>query len=137
MTLALELDRVSKDCGAVRAARATCPAEPVFIFGNFRTRDDDPAVSEALGMADLRRLAPPIVDGARQAHPQGVATAAATGLSRGPPVTLAYLDAVRCALGAGLYDTAGRPGVSIVGSTGIHIVHAPDAASAQLNPDPG
>jgi erythritol kinase len=115
--------------------RATCPAESVFTFGNFRTRDYDPEVFEALGMADLRRLAPPIVDGSRQAHPLSAAAAAATGLPQGLPVTLAYLDVVCCALGAGLYDATARPGLSIVGSTGIHMIHVADAASARLNPD--
>ncbi|HIP78667.1 MAG TPA: carbohydrate kinase, partial [Kiloniellaceae bacterium] len=55
--------------------RAADPTEAVFTFGDYRTRAYAEEVLEALGLADLRRLLPPIVDGAAEAH--GLAAAAA------------------------------------------------------------
>ena len=48
---------------------------------------------------------------------------------------LAYLDVVCTALGGGLYDRSGTVGVSIFGSTGMHMRFVPDAGQVQLNED--
>ncbi len=115
-------------------ARATCPTEGVFTFGDFRTGAYSDAVIEALGLEDLKRLLPPIVDGAKAAHPLTAAAAAATGLKPGLPVTLGYVDVMCCAFGGGLHDAAAQPGMTILGSTGIHMRFAPDASAVSLSP---
>ncbi len=115
--------------------RAADPTEGVFTFGDFRTRQYAPEVLQALGLADLARLLPPIVDGARESHPLTESAAATTGLPAGLPVVLGYVDIMCTALGGGLYDAAAAPGLTILGSTGIHMRFVPDAASVTLNPE--
>ncbi len=115
--------------------RATCPTEGVFTFGDFRTRAYADSVIEALGLADLQHLLPPIVDGANAAAPLTPAAAAATGLPPGLPVSLGYVDIMCAALGGGLHDAATRPGFTILGSTGVHMRFAPDAENVRLNAD--
>jgi erythritol kinase len=114
-------------------ARATDPTEGVFTFGDFRARAYDPEVIAALGLSDLASLLPPIVDGAREAGRLTPQAAAATGLQAGLPVTLGYVDVLCAALGGGLHDPAARPGLSILGSTGMHMGFAADAAEVRLN----
>ena len=115
--------------------RATDPTEGVFTFGDFRARDYSEAALEALGLAGLRRLLPPIVDGAAVSHALTAAAAAETGLPAGLPVSLGYVDIMCCAVGAGLHDPEVRPGLSVIGSTGMHMRFVPDAASVMLNAD--
>jgi erythritol kinase len=115
--------------------RATCPTEGVFTFGDFRRRAYDEAVIEALGLADLRRLLPPIVDGAREAGALTAEAARETGLKAGLPVCLGYVDIMCTALGGGLHDASARPGLTVLGSTGMHMGFAPDARAVRLNPD--
>ena len=62
--------------------------------------------STCSGIADLRRLLPPIVDGAARSTRLSAAAAAVTGLPAGMPVVLGYVDVVCTALGGGLYDRA-------------------------------
>ena len=89
--------------------------------------------SRALGLADLRHLLPPIVDGAREAHALTGTAAEKTGLPEGLPVVLGLVDAVCSALGAGICDPAAEPGLTILGSTGIHMRYVPNAGSVVLN----
>jgi erythritol kinase len=56
-----------------------------------------------------------------QSHGLSAAAAARTGLRQGLPVVLGYVDVLCTALGAGLYGTHPDAGVSVVGSTGMHI----------------
>ncbi len=84
--------------------RATDPTEGVLTFGDYKTRCYSDDVVAALGLEDLRRLLPPIVDGARQTCPLSPAAAAAVGLPAGLPVALGYIDIACSGLGAGLYD---------------------------------
>lgn len=115
--------------------RATDPTEGVFTFGDFRTRAYSETVIAELGLADYRRILPPIVDGAVTAHPLSDAAAKATGLPPGLPVSLGYVDIMCCAMAAGLHDTETLPGLTILGSTGMHMRFAPDADAVVLNPD--
>jgi erythritol kinase len=115
--------------------RATDPTEGVFTFGDFRTRAYSDAVIEALGLSDLKRLMPPIVDGAVTQHRLTAAAAAATGLPEGLPVSLGYVDVMCTAFGGGLHDREALPGFTIFGSTGMHMRFAPDADAVRLNPD--
>lgn len=113
--------------------RATDPSEGAFTFGDYRTRTYDEAVLEHLGIADLRRLLPPIIDGTRAHHRLSGAAAAATGLPAGTPVVLGYVDVVCAAFGGGLYDERGDIGCSIIGSTGMHMRLAPRPGDVRLN----
>lgn len=101
--------------------RATDPSEACFTFGSWRTRTYREEVLEALGMPELARLLPPIVDGTRQSHPLSPAAAAAIGLPAGLPVVLGAVDMGCVALGAGLFGAGEHAGVSILGSTGVHM----------------
>ncbi len=108
-------------------ALASDPSEACFTFGDWRARCYRDEVSAALGLVAERRLLPPIVDGTRQSHPLTAAAARATGLPAGLPVVLGYVDVVCTALGGGIYG-AGEAGVSIIGSTGMHLRLARDPA---------
>lgn len=113
--------------------RATDPSEASFTFGNFRTRQYDDAVIDALGLSHRRTLLPPIIDGAQVTHPLTVDAARQTGLLAGTPVSLGYVDMVMTALGAGVYGGArGDVACSTVGSTGVHLRAVP-ADDVHLN----
>jgi len=101
--------------------RATDPSEASFTFGNFRNRQYDDAVIEALGLIKRRNLLPEIVDGTLTQHPLSPDAAAATGLLAGTPVSLGYVDMVMTALGAGVYSGTADAGCSTIGSTGVHM----------------
>ncbi|MBC7677268.1 MAG: carbohydrate kinase, partial [Rhodoferax sp.] len=111
--------------------RATDPSEASFTFGNFRTRQYDDTVIEALGLNHRRSLLPDIIDGTQITHPLTQAAAQATGLLAGTPVSLAYVDMAMTAFGAGVHT--GQPAAcSIVGSTGVHL-RSTDVAGVHLN----
>ena len=114
--------------------RATGPCEAVFTFGDFRTRAYDDRVLEALDLFPERRLLPEILDGSQVTHGLGEAAAAVTGLRRGTPVTLGYLDVPCTALGGGIYTSGSGAGCTIIGSTGMHMRATP-ASGACLNED--
>jgi len=95
-------------------------AEGLFTFGNLRTMAYDRRVLELLGIPELERLLPPVIDGRREHAPLTAAAAAATGLPEGLPVVLAPMDVPSTALGAGLYAPGRTVGCSILGSTGMH-----------------
>lgn len=102
--------------------RATDPSEASFTFGNFRTRNYDDAVIDALGLSAWRRLLPEIVDGTEVMHELSPEAAMATGLLAGTPVCLGFVDIVLTALGAGIHtDGAAGASCSIIGSTGMHM----------------
>src|ERR1700726_22571 len=113
--------------------RATDPSEMTFTCGNFRTRRYDPETARLIGIFDLARLFPGVVDGVAVTHPLGAAGASATGLPAGVPVSLGYVDVICNALGAGLYDPAPEVGCTIIGSTGMHMRLAATADDVTLN----
>ena len=113
--------------------RATDPTEGVFTFGDFRTRDYSDAVIDALNLADLRHLMPPIVDGAVTLNGLSAGAAEQTGLPEGLPVSLGYVDVMCSSMGAGLHDPRTRPGLTLLGSTGMHMRFVPDADAVVLN----
>ncbi|WP_208539153.1 FGGY-family carbohydrate kinase [Algihabitans albus] len=115
--------------------RATCPTEGVFTFGDFRTRTYSNAVFEALDLVDQQGLLPPILDGARTAGALSSAAAEALELKAGLPVILGYVDIMCSALGGGLCDPDVRPGMSVLGSTGMHMRFAASAEEVRLNPE--
>jgi erythritol kinase len=112
--------------------RATDPSEASFTFGNFRSRQYDDTVIEALGLSRFRRLLPEIVDGTQRTHPLTAEAAARTGLRAGTPVSLGYVDMVMTALGAGVHGGDGDAACSTVGSTGVHM-RAKCAGDVHLN----
>ncbi|MEN3351783.1 MAG: hypothetical protein V7632_5418 [Bradyrhizobium sp.] len=115
--------------------RATDPSEATFSSGNFRNRNFDAETARLIGIADLMRLFPQVVDGAVNTHPLTAAAALETGLPEGVPVCLGYVDVICTALGAGLYDPAPDVGCSIIGSTGMHMRLVRSADEVTLNPE--
>jgi len=120
-------------CFGLTGERATDPSEGVFGFGSYQTRDYDDVVIDALELADLRELLPPMLDGMKTSAPLIESIAARTGLPIGLPVTLGYVDVICSALGGGLYSGDGVPGFSIVGSTGMHMRLVRQASDVVLN----
>lgn len=100
---------------------ASDPSEAAFTWGSYRTRDYSPEVIRALDAEHLAHLLPPIVDGVSAHHPLAPAAAVRTGLPAGLPVVLGYMDVACTALGSGLYGTGPNTGVSVLGSTGMHL----------------
>ncbi len=113
--------------------RATDPSEATFTCGDFRKRGFDAETARMIGISDLARLFPEVVDGVAVTHPLRAGAAAETALPPGVPVSLGYVDVICNALGAGLYDPAPGIGCSIIGSTGMHMRLAPDTDSVTLN----
>ena len=101
--------------------RATDPSEGVFTYGNYRSRAYDDAVLDLLDLNDIAHLRPDIVDGSTHHAPLSSDAASATGLKVGTPVALGPLDVIATALGAGAYESDRSVGMSILGSTGMHI----------------
>ncbi|MEM9628948.1 MAG: FGGY-family carbohydrate kinase [Pseudomonadota bacterium] len=101
--------------------RATDPSEGVFTYGNYRTRAYDDAVLDLLDLQDIAHLRPDIVDGSKHHAPLTDDAAAATGLLSGTPVVLGPLDVIATTLGAGAYEPGRSIGISILGTTGMHI----------------
>ncbi|WP_315744407.1 MULTISPECIES: FGGY-family carbohydrate kinase [unclassified Bradyrhizobium] len=112
--------------------RATDPSEASFSCGNFRTRGFDAETARLIGISDLVRLFPQVVDGVTATHPLNAAAAAEIGLPEGVPVVLGYVDVICTALGAGLYDRALNVGCTIIGSTGMHMRLARSAGDVTL-----
>jgi len=112
--------------------RATDPSEASFTFGNFRSRQYDDTVIEALGLGHRRHLLPTIVEGTEVTHRLSSSAAVATGLLMGTPVCLGYVDMVMTALGAGVWTGSGNAACSTVGSTGVHMM-ARRAGDVHLN----
>ncbi|MEC5323658.1 MULTISPECIES: FGGY-family carbohydrate kinase [unclassified Aurantimonas] len=113
--------------------RATDPSEASFTFGDFRTRRYSDAVIGNLGLDGEARLLPPIVDGRTTSHPLLRAVADATGLPRGVPIVLGYVDIVATGVGSGLVGETPGTGCSILGSTGVHMRHVRSAEEIVLN----
>lgn len=105
--------------------RATDPSEVSFTFGNFRTRQYDDAVLEALQLTHRRSLLPPIIEGTETTHPLSPEAARASGLRAGTPVCLGYVDMAMSALGAGVRSDGRNAAVSAIGSTGVHLLAKP------------
>ena len=112
--------------------RATDPSEASFTFGNFRNRQYDDVVIDALGLSSRRKLLPEIIEGTDVTHPLSSEAAAATGLLAGTPVSLGYVDMVMTALGAGVRTGGLNAACSTIGSTGVHM-RAKAVADVQLN----
>ena len=110
-------------------------SEAVLNFGDIATRNYSDEVISALGLEDLRHLLPPIVDGSKTAFPLSAKAAAQTGLPEGLPVCLGYMDIVTSTIAAGLCDPVVQPGLTILGSTGVHTRHAASAKDVTLNDD--
>jgi len=117
------------------SVRATDPSEAVFTFGDYHKREYSPAVIEALGLSAHAHLLPPIVDGVKTADKLTADAAEKTGLPVGLPVCLGYVDVICTALGGGLLDESVSAGMTILGTTGIHMRHCRDAHSVSLGTD--
>ncbi len=114
---------------------ATDPSEGNFTYGDFRSRRYSDAVIAAIGLENEKRLLPRMVEGTEESAALTANAAAETGMLAGTPVVLGYVDVICTALGAGIYDARDLPGVTIVGSTGMHMRMVPRAEDAALNHD--
>ena len=76
-----------------------------------------------------------MIDGVSETGKLTTSAAAETLLPEGLPVSLAYLDVVCTALGGGLCDPVAEVGVSVLGSTGMHMRYAPTPDDVRLNED--
>ena len=112
---------------------ATDPSEGVFSFGDFRTRQYSDTVLEILGLRAHRSLLPELVDGTEVQGSLQPQAAQLTGLLAGTPVVLGFIDVICTALGSGLYDQTRDAGVSIVGTTGMHMRFVRSAEQVHLN----
>lgn len=101
--------------------RATDPSEASFTFGDFRTRQYNSTVIDALGLTNCRHLLPDIMDGTQETRPLTAEAARATGLREGTPISLGYVDMVMTALGAGVHTGDEGAACSTIGSTGVHM----------------
>lgn len=113
--------------------RITDISEALFTFGSLTSRDYEDEIFAALELEDCRRLLPPIVDGSQQTHPLSTAAAKLTKLPAGTPVSIGNVDVICSAVGGGVYDAQRSVGVSIIGSTGMHVRYLP-TATLQLPP---
>jgi erythritol kinase (D-erythritol 1-phosphate-forming) len=113
--------------------RATDPSEANFTFGNYRTQAYQPDILDHLGVGQLKRLLPPIVEGTKYAGAVSHDAARATGLKSGTPVCLGCIDIVASGLGGGLFDPTGQSGCTIIGSTGMHQALRTNADAVRLN----
>lgn len=113
--------------------RATDPTEGLFTFGSYRTLDYSDDVLSLLGLSHRRSLLPEIVDGTTTHDPLSERAAAEIGLPAGTPVVLGAVDAMCTSLGGGLYDPNRSTGLTIIGSTGLHMALVEGAENVRLN----
>lgn len=112
---------------------ATDLSEGGFTFGDFKSREYSDEVIEALGLNEFKHLLPEMLDGTKSSHQLTVPASNEIGLPAGLPVCLGMVDVMCSALGAGLYDPEVKPGLTILGSTGMHMRFVRDKNSIELN----
>lgn len=115
--------------------RATDPSEGVFTFGDYRTRQYSDSVINTLELDDYAHLLPDIVDGVSTVHQLSPSAAEQTQLPVGLPVCLGYVDVICTAIGGGILDASIAPGMTILGSTGMHMRYCKSAEEVQLSAD--
>ena len=113
--------------------RATDPTEGLFTFGSYKDLAYSDEVLRLLGLTRYRHLLPEIVDGTAEHDPLSEAAAAEVGLPAGTPVVLANVDAMCTAIGGGLYDPGRSTGMTIIGSTGLHMRLVEGADNVRIN----
>jgi erythritol kinase (D-erythritol 1-phosphate-forming) len=110
--------------------RATDGATAAATFGDWRTGAYDSRVLELLGLEQVARLLPEVVDGTRHHGALTTAAAAATGLLAGTPVVLAPVDTVAWALALGLNSRNPAFGGTVLGASNLHMRAGDDQAIA-------
>jgi erythritol kinase (D-erythritol 1-phosphate-forming) len=110
--------------------RATDAAAAAAAFGDWRTGAYDARVLELLGLEQVARLLPEIVDGSRSHGVLTPAAAAATGLLAGTPVVPAPVDVVAKALGLGVGRRDVEIGGTVLGATNLHMRACADQGTA-------
>jgi erythritol kinase (D-erythritol 1-phosphate-forming) len=113
----------AKDCVyfLCTGEQATDAATAAAAFGDWRTGAYDSRVLELLGLQQVARLLPEIVDGTRHHGALTTAAAAATGLLAGTPVVLAPVDTVARALALGLNSRDPAIGGTVLGARSLHM----------------
>jgi erythritol kinase len=110
--------------------RATDAATAVAAFGDWRTGAYDSRVLELLGLAQVSKLLPEIVDGTRHHGALTAAAAAASGLLASTPVVLAPVNTVTTALALGLGRRDPALGGTVLGASNLHMRVCADLALA-------
>jgi erythritol kinase len=110
--------------------RATDAATAVAAFGDWRTGAYDGRVLELLGLEQVARLLPDIVDGSRNHGALTAAAAASVGLLAGTPVILAPVDTIATALALGLAKQEPALGGTVLGAINLHMRACADLALA-------
>jgi erythritol kinase len=113
--------------------RRTDPSQANFTFGSYKSREYALDILEHLGAGNAKPLVTPVVDGTVNNGLLSTEAAELTGLKSGTPICLGFVDVVCTGLGGGLYDTSGKSGCTIVGSTGMHMRLQPDVSKVKLN----
>ena len=108
-------------------------SEATFTFGDIYSREYSDQVLDALELADCKHLLPTILDGTLSSHSLSSEVSNETGLPAGLPITLGLVDVMCSAIGAGLYDPTKMLGLSIFGTTGMHMRFVNDAESVVFN----
>lgn len=101
--------------------RATDPATAIPCYGSLRGGGYDERVLELLGLEEISRLLPQVVDGTRNPGRMSFAGAAATGLREDMPVVLAPPDGLAAALAAGALGEGGRLACTILDGAAFHL----------------
>ncbi|MGA2617551.1 MAG: FGGY-family carbohydrate kinase [Thermoguttaceae bacterium] len=105
----------SRLCGKIHAELSDMSATSLMSVVDARYDD---GVLELFGIADLRRLLPPLVRSADICGAISAQTAAQTGLAPGTPVAAGMFDIDACALASGIVD--GGPMSIVAGTWGCH-----------------
>ncbi len=113
--------------------RMTDPSEANCTFGNYKTSSYQADILDHMGAENCKHLLTPVVDGTQVFSPLSEATAKLINLKAGTPVCLGFVDYVCTGLGGGLFDSSGRTGCTVIGSTGMHMMLRPDKNAVQLN----
>jgi hypothetical protein len=101
--------------------RATDPAAAIPCYGSLKSGRYDGLVLELLGLEEVSRLLPEVVDDTRHLGRMSMAGAAATGLREDMAVVLAPPDVLAAALAAGAYGGEGRVACTVLDGAAFYL----------------
>jgi erythritol kinase (D-erythritol 1-phosphate-forming) len=114
--------------------RATDPAVAISSYGSLRSGSYDERVLELLGLEEISRLLPEMVDGARHFGRMSMTGAAATGLREDMPVVLALPDGLSAALAVGACGGARPVACTVLDGAAVHLQIGQEAEKALPGP---
>jgi erythritol kinase (D-erythritol 1-phosphate-forming) len=116
--------------------RATDPAAAIPCYGSLKSGRYDGLVLELLGLEEVSRLLPEVVDDTRHLGRMSMAGAAATGLREDMAVVLAPPDVLAAALAAGAYGGEGRVACTVLDGAAFYLRIGGKAANGPLGARP-